>query len=114
MDVGICGRELCCCAHLANFETVSIKMAKEQNLSLTPSKISGACGRLMCCLKYEDEVYTIEKQRFPKIGSRVKYEGKDVKVLGLNVINDLIKIDNNGAIIFVGLDEITFNLSGGK
>ena len=68
----------------------------------------------MCCLKYEDEVYTIEKQRFTKIGSRVKYEGKDVKVLGLNVINDLIKIDNNGAVIFVGLDEITFNLSGGK
>ena len=57
MDVGICGRELCCCAHLANSETVSIKMAKEQNLSLTPSKISGACGRLMCCLKYEHEVY---------------------------------------------------------
>ena len=58
--------------------------------------------------KYEDEVYTIEKQLFPKIGSRVKYEGKDVKVLGLNVINDLVKIDNNGAIIFVGLNEINF------
>lgn len=54
---GICGRELCCCSFLGNFETVSIKMAKEQNISLNPSKISGNCGRLMCCLKYEQEVY---------------------------------------------------------
>ena len=54
---GVCGRELCCCSFLGNFETVSIKMAKEQNMSLNPSKISGSCGRLMCCLKYEQEVY---------------------------------------------------------
>ena len=53
---GVCGRELCCCSFLGDFETVSIKMAKEQNLSLNPTKISGNCGRLMCCLKYEDEV----------------------------------------------------------
>ena len=59
-------------------------------------------------LKYEDEVYSIEKQRFPKIGSKVKFENREVKVLGLNVINDLVKIDNNGAIIFVNLDEIKF------
>ena len=105
---GVCGRELCCCTFLSDFEAVSIKMAKEQNISLNPSKISGNCGRLMCCLKYEDEVYSIEKQRFPKIGSKVRYEDKEVKVLGLNVINDLVKIDNNGAIIFVNLDEIKF------
>ena len=55
---GVCGRELCCCSFLKEFETVSIKMAKEQNISLNPSKISGNCGRLMCCLKYEEEVYT--------------------------------------------------------
>ncbi len=54
---GMCGRELCCCSFLNNFDTVSIKMAKEQNMSLNPSKISGNCGRLMCCLKYEQEVY---------------------------------------------------------
>ena len=54
---GVCGRELCCCSFLGNFETVSIKMAKEQNISLNPSKISGNCGRLMCCLKYEQDVY---------------------------------------------------------
>ncbi len=76
---GICGRELCCCSHLSNFETVSIKMAKEQNLSLTPSKISGACGRLMCCLKYEQNVYEEKLTRLPKPGAIVKTpEGEGV------------------------------------
>lgn len=69
---GICGRELCCCSFLGNFETVSIKMAKEQNISLNPSKISGNCGRLMCCLKYEQDVYEDKLKRIPKIGAIVK------------------------------------------
>ena len=69
---GVCGRELCCCSFLDNFETVSIKMAKEQNVSLNPSKISGNCGRLMCCLKYEQEVYEDKLKRLPKIGAIVK------------------------------------------
>lgn len=71
---GVCGRELCCCSFLGNFETVSIKMAKEQNISLTPSKISGNCGRLMCCLKYEQEVYEEKLKKLPKIGAIVKAE----------------------------------------
>lgn len=76
---GICGRELCCCSFLDNFETVSIKMAKEQNISLTPSKISGNCGRLMCCLKYEQEVYEDKLSKLPKVGAIVKTEeGKGV------------------------------------
>ncbi len=70
--LGSCGRELCCSTFLGDFETVSIKMAKEQNLSLNPNKISGICGRLMCCLKYENETYELEKKRMPKEGSRVK------------------------------------------
>lgn len=107
--IGTCGLPLCCSSLLGEFNGVSINMAKNQMLAINIEKISGACGRLMCCLKYEDEVYTIEKQRFPKIGSRVRYEGKDAKVLGLNIINDLVKIDNNGAILFVGLDEIKFD-----
>ena len=69
---GVCGRELCCCAHLSNFETVSIKMAKEQNLSLNLSKISGNCGRLMCCLKYENDVYEEKLSRLPHVGAIVK------------------------------------------
>ena len=71
---GVCGRELCCCSFLGNFETVSIKMAKEQNMSLNPSKISGNCGRLMCCLKYEQDVYEEKIQKLPKIGAIVKTE----------------------------------------
>ena len=69
---GICGRELCCCSFLSNFETVSIKMAKDQGLSLNPTKISGNCGRLMCCLKYEDEVYTEKASRLPHVGAIVR------------------------------------------
>ena len=69
---GVCGRQLCCCSFLSDFETVSIKMAKDQNLSLNPSKISGNCGRLMCCLKYEDEVYQEKIKRLPHIGAIVK------------------------------------------
>lgn len=69
---GVCGRELCCCSFLGNFETVSIKMAKEQNISLNPSKISGNCGRLMCCLKYEQDVYEEKLARLPKVGAIVK------------------------------------------
>ena len=60
--IGTCGRELCCSSFLGDFEPVSIKMAKEQNLSLNPAKISGICGRLMCCLKYESQLYDIKAQ----------------------------------------------------
>lgn len=69
---GVCGRELCCCTFLDNFDSVSIKMAKEQNIALTPSKISGNCGRLMCCLRYEQNVYEEKLSRLPKIGATVK------------------------------------------
>ena len=106
--LGTCGLPLCCSTLLGEFNGVSINMAKNQMLAINIEKISGNCGRLMCCLKYEDDVYTLEKQRFPRIGSKVKYSNREVKVLGLNVINDLIKIDNDGAIIFVKLDEIQF------
>ena len=89
---GICGRELCCCSHLSNFETVSIKMAKEQNLSLTPSKISGACGRLMCCLKYEQEVYEEKLSRLPKVGAIVKTEEGEGVVEGVETLKELVKV----------------------
>lgn len=70
--LGSCGRELCCSTFLGDFETVSIKMAKEQNLSLNPNKISGICGRLMCCLKYENKTYEAQRKKMPRQGSRVK------------------------------------------
>ena len=89
---GICGRELCCCSYLSNFETVSIKMAKEQNLSLTPSKISGACGRLMCCLKYEQDVYEEKLKRLPKIGAIVKTEDGEGIVEGVETLKEVLKV----------------------
>lgn len=107
--IGTCGLPLCCSTLLGEFNGVSINMAKNQMLAINIEKISGACGRLMCCLKYEDEIYSLEKERFPKIGSHVKYQDKDVKVIGLNVINDLVKIETNNGIVFVGLDEIKFD-----
>ena len=104
--LGSCGLPLCCSSFLGEFVSVSINMAKNQMLAINIDKISGACGRLLCCLKYEDDTYTKEKQRFPKIGSKVKYDNKIVKVTGLNVISDLVKIEHDGNISFVSLDEI--------
>ncbi|MFR7590699.1 MAG: stage 0 sporulation family protein [Longibaculum sp.] len=104
--LGSCGLPLCCSSFLGEFDGVSINMAKNQMLAINIDKISGACGRLLCCLKYEDDTYTIEKQRFPKIGSKVKYEDKIVKVVGMNVISDLVKIDYDGNISFVNLSEV--------
>ena len=89
---GVCGRELCCCSFLGNFETVSIKMAKEQNMSLNPSKISGNCGRLMCCLKYEQEVYEEKINRLPKIGAIVRTEDGEGIVESIETLKEIIHV----------------------
>lgn len=104
--IGSCGLPLCCSSFLGEFDGVSINMAKNQMLAINIEKISGACGRLLCCLKFEDDIYTAEKKRFPKLGSKVKYDNKIVKVIGLNVINDLVKIDYDGNVSFVSLEDI--------
>ena len=88
---GVCGRELCCCSFLRNFDAVSIKMAKEQNISLNPSKISGNCGRLMCCLRYEQEVYEEKIARLPKIGATVETENGIGEVVGVEVLKEIVK-----------------------
>ena len=89
---GVCGRELCCCSFLGNFETVSIKMAKEQNIALNPSKISGNCGRLMCCLKYEQEAYEDKLKHLPKIGAIVKTEEGEGVVDNVEILKEQVKI----------------------
>ena len=89
---GVCGRELCCCSFLRDFETVSIKMAKEQNISLNPSKISGNCGRLMCCLKYEQEVYEEKLKKLPNIGAIVKTPDGKGEVEGLETLKETVKV----------------------
>lgn len=96
---GVCGRELCCCSFLNNFETVSIKMAKEQNMSLNPSKISGNCGRLMCCLKYEQNVYEDKLKHLPKIGATVQTDEGEGIVDSIETLREIVKVklkDDNG------------------
>ncbi|MBR1390947.1 MAG: stage 0 sporulation family protein [Lachnospiraceae bacterium] len=91
--IGICGRELCCKAYLSEFAPVSIKMAKEQNLSLNPTKISGACGRLMCCLKNEEETYEYLNSRLPNVGDTVTTpDGLKGEVQNVSVLRQLVKV----------------------
>lgn len=91
--IGICGRPLCCHAHLSEFVPVSIKMAKEQNLSLNPTKISGVCGRLMCCLKHEEETYEYLNRKLPNVGDFVTTDdGLKGEVHSVNVLRQLVKV----------------------
>ena len=91
--IGICGRELCCHTYLSDFIPVSVKMAKEQNLSLNPTKISGNCGRLMCCLKHEEDAYEYLNSRLPNLGETVHTpEGLTGEVTELNVLKQRVKV----------------------
>jgi len=90
--LGVCGRELCCCTFLGNFETVSIKMAKEQSVSLNPSKISGNCGRLMCCLKYEQNVYEDKLKKLPKVGAIVKTPDGTGEVASVETLKEIVRV----------------------
>ena len=93
---GVCGRELCCCTFLNDFEAVSIKMAKDQNISLNPSKISGNCGRLMCCLKYEDEAYLDKLKNLPNVGAIVKTEDGIGEVDNIEILKEKLRIKFKG------------------
>lgn len=90
--IGSCGRALCCHSWLADFEPVSIKMAKVQNLSLNPSKISGICGRLMCCLKYENDIYMEFRRGMPDVGEKIKTPDGMAKVVETNLLENTIKV----------------------
>ena len=109
---GICGRPLCCRAYLSDFVPVSIKMAKEQNLSLNPTKISGSCGRLMCCLKYEEETYEELNRNLPKPGDEVKgNDGLTGEVESVNVLRQtvriLVEVDDEKEIHEYSVNDIT-------
>ncbi len=114
--IGICGQPFCCSRFLNGFQPVSIKMAKEQGLSLNPTKISGSCGRLMCCLKYEQDAYEYLLKKTPSVGSVVKTEAGTGVVVDVNVItgNLIVKIDENDGLPFkTHRDRVTV-LSKGK
>ncbi len=91
--IGPCGYMLCCNTFLGDFETVSIKMAKNQNLSLNPVNISGLCGKLLCCIKYENDTYTENRKELPKINSMVLTEFGKAKVIAVNVIDKSVRVD---------------------
>lgn len=109
---GICGRPLCCHTYLSDFVPVSIKMAKEQNLSLNPTKISGSCGRLMCCLKNEEETYEALNKNLPRLGDEVEMtDGLTGEVAGVNILKQtvrvLVEVNDEKELHECGADEIT-------
>ncbi|MDT9027790.1 PSP1 domain-containing protein [Rossellomorea yichunensis] len=106
--IGPCGRMLCCSTFLGDFEPVSIKMAKDQNLSLNPTKISGLCGRLMCCLKYENDEYETAKAELPDIGEVIKTPHGKGKVVGLNILERILQVEikEEERVLEFTLDEI--------
>ncbi len=91
--IGQCGRELCCSSFLQTLESVSMNMAKNQNLALNPSKINGCCGRLLCCLAYEDSLYVESHKGLPNVGDTVKMQNIQGKVISVDILNRKIKID---------------------
>lgn len=98
--VGVCGQKLCCSRFLKNFDSVSIAMAKNQDLALNPNKINGVCGRLMCCLKYENHCYTCFKKILPTVGKKVNVNGINGKVISVDVLRKKFKVElENGTVI---------------
>lgn len=106
--IGPCGRMLCCSTFLGDFDPVSIKMAKDQNLSLNPTKISGLCGRLMCCLKYENDEYETAKELLPDLGEFIETPNGRGKVVGLNILERVMQVELAGQerVLEYTLDEV--------
>jgi len=106
---GRCGRPLCCTSFLTEFTPVSIKMAKEQDLPLNPMKISGACGRLMCCLAYEGEQYRLMKEKMPKVGQRVSTRMGEATVVGNNPLKETVMVEmDSEATVELPLDDVSY------
>ena len=104
--IGLCGMECCCSRFKSRFDNISINMAKNQQLALNIDKLSGMCGKLMCCLKYENDIYTELNEGLPKVGAHIEYEGEIFKVTSLNVISKEAKIENNEKFLTLSTDEL--------
>lgn len=104
--IGVCGFELCCSRFLNQIDTISMNKAKNQGLALNPSKINGSCGRLLCCLNYEDDVYTDFRKGTLPINTIIDYNGQSAKIIGLDVLNRVYKLQIGEDRIDVGVDEI--------
>lgn len=92
--IGSCGQETCCSRHLQKFDVISINMAKNQNLALNTQKLSGLCGKLMCCLRYENDLYKELRQGCPKLYEHIEYEGKRMRVSSMNLLSQQAKLEN--------------------
>ncbi|MCQ2798511.1 MAG: stage 0 sporulation protein [Bacilli bacterium] len=103
--IGICGLTLCCSTFLNQFDGISISRAKNQMLTLNIPKLSGHCGKLICCLLFEDDMYTEAKKDFPAIGYITKIDGVDYKVDGLNILSRTVKLVSEGDVKFISLEE---------
>lgn len=104
--VGTCGMECCCSRFKSHFDIISINMAKNQLLALNIDKLSGMCGKLKCCLKYEDDIYKELCEGLPKVGSQVEYEGEIYRLTNMNVMNAEAKLENRETAIFISLKEL--------
>ena len=91
--LGPCGRALCCSNYLYSFNNITINMAKNQNISLNPTKINGLCNRLLCCLSYEDETYKEEMKKLPRMGEKIKYNDKEGKIISIDIFSSKVKIE---------------------
>ncbi len=108
--LSVCGRAVCCGSVSDKLKSVSIKMAKDQSLSLNSSKISGSCGRLLCCLSYENDFYKEEKKEYPPVGTIIKKADVSYKVFDVNIINRVIKLyGNDGQVINIDKDSMKYN-----
>ena len=104
--IGVCGRELCCAKFMADFDRISINMAKNQLLALNIQKLSGQCGNLMCCLRFEDEAYKDLRKNLPKLNSIVEYESEKFRITSMNVIAKTCKLENSEHTLFISLDDL--------
>lgn len=104
--LGMCGMETCCSRFLHDFDVVSINMAKNQLLALNIQKLSGQCGKLMCCLKYEDKQYKVLREGLPKLNSQIEYQGKKYRVTSMNVLLQQAKIENKEDVQFLDFKEL--------
>lgn len=104
--IGPCGRFLCCSTFLTDFNSVSINMAKNQMLALNIQKLSGQCGKLMCCLRFENEEYTRMRKDLPKMNSIVSYQGKKYRISSMNVLQKQAKLENKEEVLFVDFKEL--------
>ena len=107
--LGICGLPLCCSTFLNEFDGISINRAKNQMLAINIPKLSGQCGKLICCLKYEDDVYSIEREKYPELGSKVNFENNEYTVTAVNIISGIIKIETNEDVKFVPYADLKKN-----